>query len=82
MVLHGDSDEIVPFSMSGELFDAVKGPKRFYAIEGAGHNDTYHVGGPPTTNSSKRSSEISLDRHSRAVHLVDEVIPSPVVGEG
>ncbi len=46
MVLHGDRDEIVPFSMSGELFDAVKGPKRFYTIEGAGHNDTYHVGGP------------------------------------
>ena len=47
MVLHGDRDEIVPFSMSRELFDAAKGPKRFYTIEGAGHNDTYHVGGPP-----------------------------------
>ena len=46
MVLHGDRDEIVPFSMSRELFDAVKGPKRIYTIEGAGHNDTYHVGGP------------------------------------
>ncbi len=46
MVLHGDRDEIVPFPMSGELFDAAKGPKRFYTIEGAGHNDTYHVGGP------------------------------------
>ena len=47
MVLHGDRDEIVPFSMSRELYDAAKGPKRFYTIEGAGHNDTYHVGGPP-----------------------------------
>lgn len=47
MILHGDRDEIVPFSMSKELFDAAKGPKRFYTIEGAGHNDTYHVGGPP-----------------------------------
>ena len=47
MVLHGDRDEIVPFAMSRELFDAAKGPKSFYAIEGAGHNDTYHVGGPP-----------------------------------
>ncbi len=46
MVLHGDRDEIVPFSMSRELFDAAKGPKRFYTIEGAGHNDTYYVGGP------------------------------------
>ena len=47
MVLHGDRDEIVPFSMSRELFDAAKRPKRFYTIAGAGHNDTYHVGGPP-----------------------------------
>ena len=46
MILHGDRDEIVPFSMSRELFDAAKGPKRFYTIEGAGHNDTYYVGGP------------------------------------
>ena len=46
MVLHGDRDEIVPFSMSRELFDAAKGPKRFYTIEGAGHNDTYYIGGP------------------------------------
>ena len=46
MVLHGDRDEIVPFSMSKELFDAAKGPKCFYTIGGAGHNDTYHVGGP------------------------------------
>ena len=46
MVLHGDHDEIVPFAMGRELFDAAKGPKRFYTIEGAGHNDTYHVGGP------------------------------------
>ncbi len=46
MVLHGDRDEIVPFSMSRELFDAAKGPERFYTIEGAGHNDTYYVGGP------------------------------------
>ena len=46
MILHGDRDEIVPFSMSRELFDAAKGPKRFYTIEGAGHNDTYYIGGP------------------------------------
>ena len=47
MVLHGDSDEIVPFEMGREVFEAAPEPKRFYAIQGAGHNDTYAVGGSP-----------------------------------
>jgi fermentation-respiration switch protein FrsA (DUF1100 family) len=46
MVLHGDSDEIAPFDMGREVFAAANPPKRFYTIEGAGHNDTYVVGGP------------------------------------
>ena len=45
MVLHGDHDEIAPFDMGQELFEAANEPKRFYTIEGAGHNDTYLVGG-------------------------------------
>lgn len=45
MILHGDRDDIVPFSMGEELFEAASAPKRFYAIRGAGHNDTYLVGG-------------------------------------
>ena len=47
MVLHGDSDEIVPFEMGREVFEAAPEPKRFYRIRGAGHNDTYAVGGAP-----------------------------------
>jgi fermentation-respiration switch protein FrsA (DUF1100 family) len=45
MVLHGDRDEIVPFELGEELFEAASEPKTFYRIRGAGHNDTYHVGG-------------------------------------
>ena len=47
MVLHGDSDEIVPFEMGREVFEAAPEPKRFFAIRDAGHNDTYGVGGAP-----------------------------------
>ena len=47
MVLHGDSDEVVPFEMGREVFEAAPEPKRFYRIRGAGHNDTYAVGGAP-----------------------------------
>lgn len=45
MVMHGDRDEIVPFEMGRQLFDAANEPKRFYTIENAGHNDTYLAGG-------------------------------------
>ncbi|MFQ6671904.1 MAG: alpha/beta hydrolase [Candidatus Tectimicrobiota bacterium] len=45
LVLHGTADEIVPFAQGQELFEAANEPKRFYAIDGARHNDTYFVGG-------------------------------------
>ena len=45
MVLHGVQDEIVPFELGLELFEAASDPKLFYRIQGAGHNDTYDVGG-------------------------------------
>jgi fermentation-respiration switch protein FrsA (DUF1100 family) len=45
LVLHGDRDEVVPFEGGRKLFEAAAEPKRFYTISGAGHNDTYVVGG-------------------------------------
>jgi len=45
LVIHGDKDEIIPFSMGEALFQAAAGPKYFYRIKGAGHNDTYVAGG-------------------------------------
>lgn len=45
LVLHGDRDEIVPFSQGKKVFDAAFEPKRFYTIVGAGHNNTHLVGG-------------------------------------
>lgn len=45
LVLHGDSDEIVPLKAGRSLFEAAREPKRFHVIPGAGHNDTYLVGG-------------------------------------
>jgi hypothetical protein len=45
LVLHGDRDTTVPFAMGQRLFQAAPGPKRFHVIKGAGHNDTYLVGG-------------------------------------
>jgi fermentation-respiration switch protein FrsA (DUF1100 family) len=47
LVLHGDRDEIVPYSQGRQLFEAAPEPKRFFTIRGASHNDTYLVGGEP-----------------------------------
>jgi fermentation-respiration switch protein FrsA (DUF1100 family) len=45
LIVHGEQDEIVPFAMGQKLFDGAQEPKEFYRIRGAGHNDTYVVGG-------------------------------------
>jgi fermentation-respiration switch protein FrsA (DUF1100 family) len=45
LVLQGDRDEVVPFAQGRRLFEAAPEPKRHFAIPGAGHNDTYLVGG-------------------------------------
>ena len=45
LILHGDHDEIVPFEQGQAVFEAAPEPKEFYTIRGAGHNDTYVVGG-------------------------------------
>jgi len=45
LVLHGTRDRVVPFEQGERLFQAAAEPKRFHAIPGAGHNDTFPVGG-------------------------------------
>jgi fermentation-respiration switch protein FrsA (DUF1100 family) len=45
LIVHGERDEIVPFSMGQRLFEAAKMPKYFYPLKKAGHNDTYVKGG-------------------------------------
>ena len=47
LLLHSPADEVVPYQQGRDLFAAAREPKRFHAIEGAGHNDTYIVGGEP-----------------------------------
>ena len=45
LIIHGENDEIVPFSMGKKLYDLARPPKYFFPIKGAGHNDTYVEGG-------------------------------------
>jgi fermentation-respiration switch protein FrsA (DUF1100 family) len=45
LFIHGERDDIVPFIMGEQLFEAARPPKQFYVVPKAGHNDTYFVGG-------------------------------------
>ena len=45
LFLHGDRDEVVPFDLRRKLYEAASDPKSFHIIQGAGHNDTYIMGG-------------------------------------
>lgn len=53
LVVHGEQDEIVPFSMARELYDAAGEPRRFHAVRGAGHNNVYERGGAAYFNALK-----------------------------
>lgn len=45
LFFHGDMDTIVPIGLGRELYDAAAAEKEFVTLVGAGHNDTYFVGG-------------------------------------
>jgi len=45
LAIHGEQDELIPFAEGRALFEAAPEPKAWYPIPGAGHNDTYIVGG-------------------------------------
>ena len=46
LVIHGDMDEIIPFKMGrNDFFRRQRGPKNLYPIKGAGHNNTWLIGG-------------------------------------
>jgi fermentation-respiration switch protein FrsA (DUF1100 family) len=45
LIFHGTADMLVPMKMGRDVAAAAGGPVEFVMIEGAGHNDTYDVGG-------------------------------------
>jgi len=45
LVFHGDADRLVPTAMGRDVAAAASGPVDLVLIHGAGHNDTYDVGG-------------------------------------
>jgi pimeloyl-ACP methyl ester carboxylesterase len=45
LVFHGSTDRLVPIEMGRRVAAAAPGPVEFVTIEGAGHNETYEIGG-------------------------------------
>lgn len=39
LIIHGTADEVIPFDLGRQLFQAAGPPKQFVAVEGAHHND-------------------------------------------
>jgi fermentation-respiration switch protein FrsA (DUF1100 family) len=46
LIIHGDLDEVVPFSHGHAVFDAAAQPKQFWTVAGARHNDLLEMAGP------------------------------------
>ena len=45
LFIHSPADEMVPYRLGRQLFDAASPPKEFYEVQGASHNETDMVGG-------------------------------------
>ena len=45
LFVHGERDELVPVAMGRRLYEAHPGPKDWYGLPRAGHNDTHIIGG-------------------------------------
>lgn len=43
LVIHGDQDAIIPISHGQRLYDAAPGPKQFFKVKDAGHNNLSDV---------------------------------------
>jgi hypothetical protein len=43
LVIHGTLDEVIPYRMGRQLFEAIATPKRFVAIDGARHSNIAYV---------------------------------------
>jgi fermentation-respiration switch protein FrsA (DUF1100 family) len=45
LFIHSREDRVVPYRLGRELYEAAPEPKRFHEVVGAGHNETWLVGG-------------------------------------
>ncbi len=62
LVIHSPIDEVVPFEMGEELYQAAWEPKRFHKLPPIGHNEAYFAGGPPLLEAIGSFLELCRDQ--------------------
>lgn len=65
LFFHGTEDEVVPYRLGRKLYEAAAEPKQWYDIQGAGHNNTWFVGGPLYFERIGRFVDDALNRPAR-----------------
>lgn len=45
LFVHSTDDDVVPYRLGRQLFEAAPGPKQVFVVHGAGHNNTVQMGG-------------------------------------
>jgi fermentation-respiration switch protein FrsA (DUF1100 family) len=68
MIMHGEGDEFVPFSMGREIFDACAGEKSFLAIPKAGHGLSYFYDTDTYTQAVGAFKKQYIDNDTDASH--------------
>jgi hypothetical protein len=68
LVIHGDSDEVVPCSMAHELFDACSSPKKIQIIDSGRHKDLWVRDCDSMVWAINRFA-VDLPRHTRHIPL-------------
>lgn len=61
LFIHSKDDRVVPYRLGRELFDAASEPKRFHEVVGAGHNETWLIGGVAYFEALSEFIDDSLD---------------------
>ena len=62
LFVHSREDRVVPFRLGRKLFEAAAEPKRFHEVVGAGHNETWLVGGDAYFEALSAFIDDSLNR--------------------
>jgi fermentation-respiration switch protein FrsA (DUF1100 family) len=60
LVIHGDADEVIAYDFGKKVYDAARGPKTFWSLPGATHNDL-HIAGEAEFVARLRRFYASLD---------------------
>jgi fermentation-respiration switch protein FrsA (DUF1100 family) len=68
LFIHAEHDEAIPLEMAERLYQRAKAPKRFHIVTGAGHNDTYVVGGRSYLEQWQVFLDECLRRLARIMH--------------